>query len=173
MKWPFMTKAAHTAIVSQYEQQIAYLRSELSFTRTDRLRAETSRDHAVKQSLDVLTANPAVSSAPAKKKEPKSLLEELTVETPKTLDLADIAIEDIHQITLLALREMPPGKRSASLLTSKIDSVKNQILIAKAVRKQRSREVGTIEAPEVPTSVMEKIDAAMLQGKAQASAGVN
>lgn len=155
-KLPFVWKSLHLALLAAKEEQIRDLREQVSVLRTDRLRAETGRDVAVLQAFDAMKPKvpEPVETTPRRRRE-------TAAEEPFTLDLAEVDPNDKHAIATLALREMPPGKQSGTMLTQKMDSMRSQVILARAVKKERAKQVGVLSAPE---DVMAKIAAAEQEG---------
>jgi hypothetical protein len=161
-KNPFIFKSVHLAHMALKDEQIALLRSELSNAREDRLRAETARDAAVAQAFTLLAPRPAEVGSPEVNKRTRQ-------PEPPTLDLAEVDPTDNAALAQLALREMPAGKRNASLLQHKIASIRTQVYAAIAAKSERAKEVGTVAAPQdTPSWVSDMIDGAIAQGKEQA-----
>ena len=153
---PFIFKSFHLALMALKDEQIAFLRNELSVARTDRLRADAARDAAVAKAFELL--KPAEVATPeARIRTPRP--------QPKTLDLAEVDPTDNNAIRDLALAEMPAGTANATFLLNKMESIRSQVYAAKAARSARAREVGSIE---VPQAVNEIIEAAIAKGKEQA-----
>lgn len=142
------------------DEQIKGLRDELDRARTDKATAEAARDAAVQQTIEAMTPKPA--ELPQLRRivprEPKA-------DAPKTLDLAEVDPNDKAAIRDIALSEMPAGKQSGTMLLQKMESIRAQAVIAQAIRRERSMEVGVMSAPE---GVMAKIAAAEQEGKERA-----
>jgi hypothetical protein len=161
-KLAFILKSVHLAHMALKDEQIAALRNDLSVARTDRLRSETARDVAVAKAFELLTPKPAEVVRPeARIRTPQPA-------PPPTLDLAEVDPTDNDAIRDLALAEMPAGKGNATLLMSKMESIRNQVYAAKAAKVARSREIGRIDAPTAPQHVIDAIEVAIAQGKQQA-----
>lgn len=156
MSFPFIFRSVHLAHMALMSEQIAALRNELSVARTDRLRAEASRDAAIAKAFEVLSPKPAeVVSPEVRTHTPRA--------EPETLDLSQVDPSDNRAIRDLALAEMGGGKASATLLLTKMDNIRKQVYAAIAAKSVRASEVGNI-----PQSVNDLIDSAISQGKEQA-----
>lgn len=156
----FTSTSVHLATLALKDELIAFLRTELSEARADRLRAEEARDAAVSKAIEILTPKPAEASTP----EVRTPREPLPI--PETLDLSMVDPTDNAAITTIARSEMPSGKINASFLVQKIESVRAQVYLAHAAKAERAKEVGTIQ--EIPDDIAAMIDGAITKGKEQA-----
>lgn len=156
----FIWKALHTAIVAVKDEQIQNLREELVAARADRLQADASRDAAIEKLIEAMTPKPA---PPPPRFVRRDQTEPAT--PPKTLDLSEVDPNDKKAIRDIAISEMPSGKQSGTMLLQKMESIRAQAIIAQAAKRERSKEVGVLSAPE---SVMAKIEAAEQEGRERA-----
>lgn len=152
----FIWKALHTAIVAVKDEQIQNLREELATARADRLQADASRDAAIEKLIEAMTPKPQPIPRFVRRDQQATPMEK-----PDTLDLAEVDPNDKQAIRAIAFTEMPPGKPSASHVLQKMESIRAQIVIAQAAKRQRAMEPGVLSVPE---SVMAKIAAAEQEG---------
>lgn len=161
-KNPFVWKSLHLALLAAKDEQIQSLREDLYVARADRLRAETGRDVAVKQTIEALTPKPVVAPAP-----PRFIRrDQAEPERPtKIYDLAEVDPNAKAAIRDIALSRMSKGKQSGGLFLATMEGIRQEILLAQVVKSEKAKQVGVISAPE---SVMAKIEAAEQEGKERA-----
>lgn len=155
----FTSTEVHVATVALKDEHIASLHKELAIARAERIRAEEARDSAVNKLIEALTPKPLAI--------PQKVVREPKPPTPE-LDLSRIDPMDQGSIRDIALSEMPSGKISASLLMSKMENIKTQVLLAHAAKADRAKEVGTVQVAAIPDEVAALIDGAIAKGKEQA-----
>jgi hypothetical protein len=156
-KWfPFISLRSHIEALVLKEEQVTLLKAQLAEANHSAARAMGMYERSVGKLTEALTPK-----IPAPEPIRSRRTAEPEEEKPKTLNLRDVNPNDNQAIMRLALAEMPQGKKSATLLTSKMEAIRTQILSLQA--EGPNREMGT-----VPGSVMAMIEAAEAEGVAQA-----
>lgn len=157
MQSPLILRSTHDAFLKGKDEQIAMLKEQLAAANHNGARAMGMYQKSVDKLTEALTPKPAPALV---RRRPI----EVTEEKPKTLNLRDVDPNDNAAIMALAIHEMPAGRKSGTLLTAKMRTIREQIL--ELVAQGPDRQMGTI-----PVNVTEMIAQAEATGVAQAKVG--